>query len=97
MKRNTADGLFTKPSIVGKDLRTLLAFFLLIEISVIFRFILNLLGQSSFGHLCCSYPWTGGPPRQSASEPPVSCLGILEWLPSASAAAVLRSDESQFN
>jgi Zn-dependent protease with chaperone function len=29
MKRNTADGLFTKPSMVGKDLRTPLAFFLL--------------------------------------------------------------------
>ena len=40
---------------------------------------------------------TGGSPRQSASEPPVSCRGNAESLSSASAAAVLLSDEPKSN
>jgi hypothetical protein len=40
---------------------------------------------------CHGFPWTGGAPSQSASEPPVFCFGSLECLSSASAAAMLQS------
>ena len=45
----------------------------------------------------CDYAGTGGAPRQSASEPPVSCCGHLESPAPASAAAMLPSHEPQSN